>query len=150
MRTLPILCHFIPASLASFAQRLRQAARSPWIHKKVMARKAWILHTFLRSINWNFPGKALLLLWRIVPISSSLNLHTIISLLFGTRIRSRIKCAKTDKCRAPVSTLLKLAGIFSAAQNAHSGVKSFSILWAIPLSTITHIAQSPSHPTTRK
>ena len=41
-----------------FAQRLRKAASSPRLCKKLMERNNWSQHTF-DSINWEVPGKAL-------------------------------------------------------------------------------------------
>jgi hypothetical protein len=98
---------FIPASQASltidgvtitrrYAQSLRQAASSPRICKKLMARNNWTLQTF-RSINWEVPGKALETLEHSAQIFIVKFAH---EHLPTRRHMRRIKRAETDKCPA--------------------------------------------------
>ena len=101
------LVPFIPASQASltihgetitrrFAQRLRQAANSPRLCKKLMAKHGWSRTTF-RSINWEVPGKALDTLENSAQIFIVKFAH---EHLFTRRHMHRIKRAAHDKCPA--------------------------------------------------
>jgi hypothetical protein len=108
------------------------------------ARNSWPGTTGLSIIFYPSIGTYLgrpLTLWRTVPRSSLSNLRMIVSLLVDACIRSNA-LKLTDA--QPVSTLSKPAGIFSAAPNIHSGMKSFSTPWVIVLSAITHSSISLS------
>jgi hypothetical protein len=101
------LVPFIPASQASltihgttitrrYAQRLRQAANSPRICKRLMARNAWNIQTF-RSINWDAPEKAL----ATMENSSQIFIVKFAHAHLPTRRHMyRMKRAETDKCPA--------------------------------------------------
>ena len=94
-----------------FAQRLRQAASSPRISKKLLERNNWSQHTF-KSISSDVPGKALIL-WRTAPKSSSSNLHTTIFQELANTCTGSNELQTTNAQSAAISQ--KPNGIFLAA-----------------------------------